>query len=465
MTGWRGSLRWRLAVYAAGWAGLILVAGAVALSALYASSVHRGVDDHLEGVVDAVTGRLEVTPSGVRVPGAAVAPRYANPLSGRYWAVFSEDGRALAASRSWREAGVLWDGDLQVDSAMANDAADRPGRFVDGEGVGPQGERLHARAKGVSVEGADGVLIVVAARDRAPIDASVRTFTLWALLALTMFAAALVGLVFAGVQRALSPILQLGDDVAQVRQGVRERVGEDTPRELAPVAQELNALLDHNHALVERARADVGNLAHALKTPLSVLRNEADARPGPLAELVSRQTGVMAEQVDHHLKRAQLAARAHASTARTPVGAVLNDLARTLPRMHVGKDVALEVEASPGLLFRGERQDFEEIAGNLLDNAYKWTQGRVTARAAADGEGRLQLIVEDDGPGLPANERASALRRGVRLDETAPGTGLGLAIVNDLARAHGGQVRLDQSSMGGLRVDVRLPAAASDTQS
>jgi len=250
-------------------------------------------------------------------------------------------------------------------------------------------------------------------------------------------------------------------DVAAVRRGRAARLTGAYPHEIAPLTNELNALLDHNRAVVERARTHVGNLAHALKTPISVLRNEAAASQGALSELVARQTEAMARNVEHYLQRAQAAARAEAIGARCDVGPVLEDLARTLERLYGRqKDLDLTVEAEPGLTFRGERQDLEEMAGNLLENACKYGRGLVLAKAApAAGRESFDLVVEDDGPGIAQAAAAEALRRGQRLDETAPGQGLGLSIVDDLARLYGGALELGRSDLGGLRATLRLPLA------
>jgi signal transduction histidine kinase len=209
--------------------------------------------------------------------------------------------------------------------------------------------------------------------------------------------------------------------------------------------------------VVERQRTHVGNLAHALKTPLSVMLSEAEARPtDPLAAVVVRQAQTMREQVDHHLRRARAAARAQGSGERTEVAPVLDELARTLERIFTGE---IDWAADDGLSFRGERQDLLEIAGNVMENACKWRRRRVRVQAAPAGPGLLRLTVEDDGPGLPPEVRADVLRRGARLDESAPGSGLGLSIVDELAKAYGGSVVLGESALGGLKVDIFLPQA------
>ena len=221
----------------------------------------------------------------------------------------------------------------------------------------------------------------------------------------------------------------------------------------------MNLLLDANREILERARTQVGNLAHALKTPLSVIINEA-ADPTPeLTARVSEQAQIMREQMDYYLNRARAAALAGTLGAATEVGPVLQALARTFGKIYRDKELALEVGAVDGLRFRGERQDLEEMAGNLVDNACKWARSRVEIRAdLSEEKGRsvLRIAVDDDGPGLPADAREEAMKRGRRLDETKPGSGLGLSIVSELAAIYGGTLTLGPSGLGGTRAELSL---------
>jgi signal transduction histidine kinase len=203
----------------------------------------------------------------------------------------------------------------------------------------------------------------------------------------------------------------------------------------------------------------VGNLAHALKTPLSVMLTEAGQQPGGLADVVTRQAEAMRQQVDHHLRRARAAARTQGSGERTSVAEVLDELARTLERIFEEKGVEIDWDADDDLFFLGERQDLLELAGNAMENAGKWCRRRIRVRAVAISPERLKLTVEDDGPGLSPEDREAALRRGARLDESAPGSGLGLNIIDELARAYGGALRLDEARLGGLMVELVLPRA------
>jgi signal transduction histidine kinase len=215
----------------------------------------------------------------------------------------------------------------------------------------------------------------------------------------------------------------------------------------------------HTQEVVERQRTHVGNLAHALKTPLSVMLTEASQQGGPLAEVVRRQVQTMGQHVDHHLRRARAAARTQGQGESTPVAPVVEDLSRTLERIYRSKLAEIEWACPEDLSFRGERQDLLEIAGNVMENACQWCAARVRVTAEPDGPRHFVLTVEDDGPGLPPEKRSEVLRRGARLDERTPGSGLGLAIVDELARAYGGSIALGASLLGGAEAVIRLPRA------
>jgi len=224
------------------------------------------------------------------------------------------------------------------------------------------------------------------------------------------------------------------------------------------VVKEINTLISHNRKVVERARTHVGNLAHALKTPLAVLLNESRTGTDKLSELVRRQSEAMSSNVQHYLKRAQAAAQAEVLGARTEMKEPIEGIARMLERLHRDKGLAIDVDIDDRAVFRGEKGDLDELVGNLLENAAKWCKSRVKVKVSRLDDG-IELVVDDDGPGLALEHRAAALERGKRLDETAPGTGLGLSIVTELADIYGGRFYLEDSPMGGLRARLDLPAA------
>lgn len=448
------SLAARLVLAAAAWSLLILALGGWGLSSLYRQSTLAQLDAQISVAIDGLIASVEPEGGVLRLPEQPNDPRYKQPYSGRYWQIDKiEGGKPVPLVRS----ASLWDGDLAWPKQLPV-APSRGVRFADMPG--PDGQKLRVGVQVIGVQFVNEPIAFIAAADRAEALRDVNRFTLTLTIALAALAAGLIAAVVLQVRVGLAPLAELQADVAAVRRGAAARLEGEYPREVAPLTDELNKLLDHNRDVVDRARTLVGNLAHALKTPISVLLNEARANPGALGDLVERQTEAMARNVDHYLSRAQAAARAETIGARTPVAPVLEDIARTLERLYGRrKDVGIEVEAAPGAVFRGERQDLEEMVGNLMENACKYGGGGVWVNASAPVQAReITILVEDDGPGLAEEDRAVALTRGGRLDETEAGQGLGLSIVADLARAYGGRLDLEPSDHGGLRARLTLPA-------
>ena len=260
----------------------------------------------------------------------------------------------------------------------------------------------------------------------------------------------------------LMPLRRLTAGLAAIRAGTAERLEGDFPEEIAPLARETNALIEANREIVERARTHVGNLAHALKTPLSVMVNEANAHGrDAFADKVKEQADIMRDQVARHLERARLAARLTVVGSVTEIAPVVTALARTMEKIHRDKGITVDVEADAQAKFRGERPDLEEMIGNLVDNACKWAASRVAISIAREGSEKgpaVRIVVDDDGHGLSPSEREQVARRGQRLDETKPGSGLGLSIVVELARLYGGSLTLGEAPTGGLRAELVLPA-------
>jgi signal transduction histidine kinase len=458
------SLVQRLVVMHAVLSAAVLLAGGFTLSTFFARASINSFDARLsQDVIDLVGG------TSVDETGAVAAPtltdeRTLQVYSGKYWELATAAGAGLkpiARSRS------LWDApEIPLPKGGAAQVAASQGHpvFYDGVGPAPTGgqgpakeEPVRIAAQQVRITGVPDPVIFLVSEDRSPIDANIRAFETSVGLALLVLLAMLISGVVLQVRVGLRPLFQLRREVAAVRTGKAERVMGDYPAELEPLASELNALVAHNQEVIERQRTHVGNLAHALKTPLSVMSAEAEARPGPLSEVVRRQADVMREQVDHHLRRARASARPQGGGERTEVAPVLEELALTLERIFRDKGVEIDWRCPDDLYFHGERQDFMELAGNVMENASKWCRGRVRAVAQAVSPTRLTLAVEDDGPGLAAEDRDEVLQRGARLDESAPGSGLGLSIVAELANAYGGDVALGDAALGGLKVTLSLP--------
>jgi len=261
---------------------------------------------------------------------------------------------------------------------------------------------------------------------------------------------------------AMRPIARLSAAIEAVREGDSAEVSGQYPTEIAPLAEEVNELLRSNAQIIERARNQVGNLAHGLKTPIAVLRNEAFSRKGALADIVTAETEKMSTMVSTYLERARLAARTSVVGKKADATMVMLRLTRVMRKIHPEVTIAFQRPDASLPWFRGDEADLEEMAGNLLDNACKWSKGQVGVRLASErGEKGTQLLIriDDNGPGLDEAEARQVLRRGVRLDEKTPGTGLGLDIVMELVDVYGGTLDMQRSALGGLLVELRLPTA------
>jgi len=440
------------------WNAVVLIVAGVFLTAQFRDAAIRRFDQSLAVLTDDLYALSKVEDGLVKAP-VLTDIRATRAYSGRYWTIFAKTRagslKVIERSRS------LWDSDLMVASQQIDLLDAAPGRTLYFDMRGPQDKPLRAAAIQARLPGYADPVVFIAAEDRSPIDADADHFGRITALALLLLGGGLILAVVVQVRVGLAPLFQLRREVASVRRGRAERLTRTYPEELEPLAVELNALLAHNQEVVERQRTHVGNLAHALKTPLSVMITEASQQPGSLAEVVSRQADVMRDQVDHHLRRARAAARSQTSGERTPVEPILDELAVTLERIFQdkseGQGVEIDWRCPEDLCFQGEKQDLMELAGNVMENAGKWCKARIRVVAAPTSPERWTLVVEDDGPGLPPERWVDALKRGQRMDEQTPGSGLGLSIVDELARAYGGSVTLGESSMGGLRVSLDLP--------
>jgi len=449
------SLVRRLVLLAAAWNLVVLVLAGVFLTAQFRDAAIRRFDQSLAVLTDDLYAGSTVEDGVLKAP-VLTDIRATRAYSGRYWTIFDQPAgggglNVVERSRS------LFDSDLTIPVEQSERLMSEPGKTLYFDLKGPQNRPLRAAALLARLPGYPRPVVFIAAEDRSPIDADADRFGRITSLALVILGVGLIAAVVVQVRVGLLPLFRLRREVASVRRGKAEKLEGTYPEELAPLAVELNALLTHNQEVVERQRTHVGNLAHALKTPLSVMLTEAGQRPGALAEVVERQAQTMREQVDHHLRRARAAARSQTSGERTPVEPIMDELAVTLERIFQDKGVEIDWRCPEDLCFQGERQDFMELAGNVMENAGKWCKGKVRAEAVASSPERMTLTVDDDGPGLPPDRWSDALKRGQRMDEHTPGSGLGLSIVDELARAYGGSVTLGASPLGGLRVTLVLP--------
>jgi signal transduction histidine kinase len=451
------SLAVRLFLWATAWTVVILIITGIALSTLYRHAVERAFDRRLDVYLRTLVADVaSPEEGGEKFPQSIGEPLFELPLSGWYWQVTRLDTKSpdVHSSRS------LWDSNLpRLPDGHSASAAE----YRQGYAQGPEDQNLRIVERNIDL-GGDGRYLISVAGDASEIDEETNSFDRAIGITFVALTVALLLTTALQVRFGLAPLKRITDSLAEIRSGRAERLQGEFPVEIAPLARETNALIEANREIVERARTHVGNLAHALKTPLSVIVNEAAARGNdPLAHKVLEQTDIMRDQVARQLERARLAARSSVIGTLVEIPPVVTALARTMEKLYRDRDIAIAVDVPKHARFRGEQQDLEEMIGNLVDNSCKWAQSRVAVEvladqpAAGDSKSRVRIIVDDDGPGLSPAEREQVAQRGQRLDESKPGSGLGLSIVIELASLYGGVLTLGTAPIGGLRAELALP--------
>ncbi|MER8858395.1 ATP-binding protein [Mesorhizobium sp. M0757] len=446
---WPRSLAFRVIGFSTIWAILTLIVIFTLITTLYRQASERGFDSLLSAHLFNLIGSVGVSESGQLTGAPDLGDlRFSEPNSGWYWSVepASEGvhGNLHSSSmtttipsptvaevpfnssfqRSYSTDGI-GDEELQVfESEFVLDAKNRAARF---------------RVMGNKTE----------------LEHEIATFQGRLLTYLSLFGVGMIAINAIAILLGLQPLRRVRNALAQVREGTAQRLDGRFPAEIEPLANETNALIENNKRIVERSRTQVGNLAHSLKTPLAVLINEGRALGGAKGQLIADQAASMQKQVDHYLQRARVAAQRDSVVYRTPVTPLVQRMVRVLQKLKPDVSLSLTLLAAD-IVFAGEREDLEELLGNLLDNAMKWAKSTVAVSVTPAAAGLFELSIEDDGPGIPEDKARDVLKRGRRLDETKPGTGLGLAIVADLVNEYGGALALERSTMGGLKAVVRL---------
>jgi signal transduction histidine kinase len=441
-----GSLGRRMIAVAALWILVLLAGGGYALDRVLTGAVTRNFDDQLDYVLTSLFTSAEIGPDGEVIFNRAPADqRFLEPYSGLYWQV-SAPGREPFASNS------LWDRRLAYGSAHT----DIEVHSYDSDQF--PGEKLRILERDVRIPGSPVRWRFQVAQSRDGLEAQIDALRRTLVRSFLLLALGLI--VMAGLQTwyGLRPLTRLRLEIARLRGGRAARLEGPMPAEVAPMVEELNALIEHNDRQAEEARRHAGNLAHALKTPLTVIMNSATAKADDLAETVVREARTMRRQVDHHLARARAVGRRGSAHSRAEVWPSLDSVERAVSRLY--PHVRIDADGPRDLQVHVERQDLDEMLGNLIENAAKYGGGSVFVTVVGQA-GFVEIQVEDDGVGIPEEERVRIFDRGARLDTGKPGTGLGLAIVRDVAEIYEGTVSLDESEdLGGLMVRLRLPAAS-----
>lgn len=462
MKRWAGSLRLRLLGATLATLVVALVGAHVWLGGLFRDHVLQQFEVSLSQQLDQLTARLEFDAGGRPFidPRGMSDPRWEKAYSGLYWQVERMPGGA-EAPRDMLRSRSLWDAALPLPDDAPPDEALADGALHRHDSTGPRGERLRVIERSLQAPApATSRWRLAVAGDVQETMAAVDHFSgvlaaslggLGLLLALAAWAQVAVG---------LAPLQAMQAGLQRVRSGQAQRLQGRFPSEVQPLIDEFNGVLDRNAEVVQRARAHAGNLAHALKTPLAILGQAArEEGPTAFASLVGDQVRVAQRHMHWHLARARAAATQHLPGQRTRVEPVVSGLLRAMGKLHAERSLDLRLDMpSPEPAFAGEEQDLQEMVGNLVDNACRCARSAVCVSVAGDGAD-LHITVDDDGPGIAAEQRAHVLQRGVRLDESGGGSGLGLAIVVDLARLYGGELTLECADAGGLRARLRLPAA------
>nr|WP_284731831.1 ATP-binding protein [Mesorhizobium sp. dw_380] len=449
---WPRSLTFRVIAFSTVWAILTLVVIFTLITTLYRQASERGFDSLLSAHLFNLIGSVGISDTGALTGAPDLGDlRFSEPNSGWYWSVepasegvhgdlhsssmtksipspsVAEVPFNASFQRSYAAEGIAGEQLVVFESEFVLDAKNRAARF---------------RVMGNKTE----------------LEQEIGTFQRRLLTYLGLFGIGMIAINAIAILLGLQPLRRVRNALAMVREGTAQRLDGRFPAEIEPLANETNALIENNKRIVERSRTQVGNLAHSLKTPLAVLLNEGRALGGAKGQLIAEQAASMQKQVDHYLQRARVAAQRDSVVYRTPVAPLVQRMVRVLRKLNPQTTLSLSLPATE-IVFAGEREDLEELLGNLLENAMKWAKSAVSvvvAPPAGKDDNFFEISIDDDGPGIPEDRARDALKRGRRLDETKPGTGLGLAIVADLVNEYGGVLALERSDMGGLKAVVRL---------
>lgn len=450
---WPRSLAFRVVAFSTVWAILALIVIFTLITTLYRQASERGFDSLLSAHLFNLIGSIGISDTGVLTGSPDLGDlRFSEPNSGWYWSVLpaSEGVTGERHSSSMTEP-------IPSPSAAEVPFNSAFQRTYTTDGL--DGEELKVFESEFVLDTKNHAARFRVMGNETELEAEISAFQHRLLTYLSLFGVGMISINAIAILFGLQPLRRVRDALAMVREGTAQRLTGRFPVEIEPLANETNALIENNRRIVERSRTQVGNLAHSLKTPLAVLVNEGRALGGAKGQLITEQVGSMQKQVDHYLQRARMAAQRDSVVYRTPVVPLVERMARVMQKLNPQTRLSLSTGGGD-IVFAGEREDLEELLGNLLENAMKWAKTTVmvsvTPAPGDDAADLFEIRIEDDGPGIPEEKAREALRRGRRLDETKPGTGLGLAIVADLVNEYGGTLALERSGLGGLKALVRL---------
>lgn len=439
----RSRLIWRVTLFMF----VALSVLSVALVLLFDSYIERRFDRTLTNQLHSLLAAAQFDQNGELIlKGAPSTARFQETLSGWYWQVIHQQQVKYQSPSLYADAPAPLLDEINLPKLS----------FIALEG--PTGLPLRAAVQRVHFHAQDQHVFVVATGPVADIQRDVIQFATRLIGAFTLLGLILGLLLRWQLKQLLQPVRTLQQGIKAIRDGSQESLALTLPSELTDVQTELNHLLQNNKEILERARLQASNLAHALKNPISVLKNHAANLPPADARVILEQADKLTQSTHSHLARARLAGSFEKLSARTNVADTLSELVFSLELLYKPKGLKLGFACHPDLVFFGDPHDLDEVLGNLMDNACKWAQHKVSVSATQVERG-IEIYIEDDGPGIPANERQTVFNPGKRLDETTQGTGLGLNIVQDIVLLYGGQVTLHDSSIAdsGLKITLQLP--------
>jgi signal transduction histidine kinase len=442
----RNSLSARIIGLSGAWVIMALGVTALLLVYFYRDHAPKHYDEHVTMHLEELVEASEFLPDGTfNLAFNPSDPRYHVLNSGWYWEV-TQSGKVLKRSPS------LGENDLNLVDVQPSETV------LIREVIGPVQEELRVHVMEIRIDPEREPLVFLASSPMTGITDDVLNFSNHVIGSFVLLGIGLLLAVVIQVRLAVKPLHAIGAGISEIREGKMTRLPDHQLEDVQPLVEELNNLLDHNAVLLKRARNQLGDLAHSVKNPLTVINNEARNMEAGQKELIIKQTRDISRNVDHYLSRARAFGTEKVLGARSEVKTVAEDLVYAMQRIHQERDLEYDISGLKGCWFKGEHQDLEELVGNLMDNACKWAKTKVSMHCKSEND-RLIIVVEDDGPGISEEDFRDVMRRGHKLDESKPGHGQGLGIVKDIASLYGGHLKLGRSPLGGLRAELDLPAA------
>ncbi len=432
---------------------ILTLATGLFLSIVFSMAIEKQFDQRLENTLAQLVAATRVDEK-ISLNLDTKLPEYSTLYSGWYWQIV-ENGQTIFKSNSLQKSSLYKSFKMPVD--VGNNDVFR------GDLQGPIQQSIRIYAQYISFPELEGRLLYIVSGNSQKLIEQKQSFYWMIVMGLSFLVMGLTLATFFQLRFVLKPLVSLKNYLAKIRVGEGKAIEGDLPQELMPVVNEINSLIDANEKVITRARTHVGNLAHALKTPVSVLLNVTDKKTDKNSKLIKQQVELMNVQITHHLNRARMVASLDTVATKIHVLPTVNSIVNALLKIHFDKSVNVTLELNEGLCFHGEKQDLEELVGNLIDNAFKWckTQILITVSAVENDFKimKLYISVEDDGKFMPQEELEKVLKRGHRIDEDITGTGLGLSIVKELAELYNGEFNLKRSKLGGLKTELWLPLA------